>query len=226
MQLTHEATSRAVALTAQKLTELKEHRASLEDQVRAAKEETATVRCEAAAAQDASSKALEDLELTRRAEARAAEDMLMKERTEHRAEIEVLQATITTWQDKCAVTEAAAALAATEMNGIRASRSVANHDLHAARAHLAEVQQQAEDFQRRFLAERLERRRLQEELDDAVRKQNTTSITSTPRIEEIAEVENAPLLLCSKPSEKGVGTAPLPVPVVMRNTAAPFKLRN
>ncbi|KAL4517975.1 hypothetical protein Ndes2526A_g02341 [Nannochloris sp. 'desiccata'] len=68
------------------------------------------------------------------------------------------------WEQRCIQAEELAATSTQEAESMKAARSSVTHDLNSVRAQLGDVQLQAEDFQRRFLAERLERRRLHEEL--------------------------------------------------------------
>lgn len=80
------------------------------------------------------------------------------------AQVQKVRASAASWEERCTRAEEAAVAAAAESDAMRAARATAVSDLHEMRARLENVQRQAEDFQRRFLAERLERRRLHEEL--------------------------------------------------------------
>jgi kinesin family protein C2/C3 len=68
------------------------------------------------------------------------------------------------WKAAAEGAAAAAAAQAADGDAIRAARTVSAKELQALRSRLDTSQAQAEDFQRRFLAERLERRRAHEEL--------------------------------------------------------------
>lgn len=68
------------------------------------------------------------------------------------------------WEQRCIQAEELAATSTQEAESMKTARSSITHDLNSVRAQLADVQRQAEDFQCRFLAERLERRRLHEEI--------------------------------------------------------------
>lgn len=76
------------------------------------------------------------------------------------AELDRLRGDLTAETQRAAGLESALRVA----EGAAERRAAATQDLHCTRTRLEEAQRLAEDFQRRFLAERLERRRLHEEL--------------------------------------------------------------
>jgi len=68
------------------------------------------------------------------------------------------------WRQKLEIVQQTAHGNAAEAEAARSARISATQDVHALRSKLADAQALAEDFQRRFLAERAERRRLHEEI--------------------------------------------------------------
>jgi hypothetical protein len=105
------------------------------------------------------------------------------------------------WEQRCIHAEELAATATAEAESIKSARSSITHDLNAVRAQLADVQRQAEDFQRRFLAERVERRRLHEELQTL-----RGNIRVVCRVRPCLENKNKPLAV-SFPMEAAIRVA-------------------
>lgn len=180
-QIQNEATDRALMITVRKLGQLTQAVASLEAQLQQAQEALSAAQC---SAQTASEEAQSARELAAQAEATAAQvaaEMSLRVATEAagleaeratlaavasaaQAEAAGLRSEVALWKAQAEEAAAQAQSNIAEASQARAARAAATHDLHALRSQLADVQLQAEDFQRRFLAERLERRRLHEEL--------------------------------------------------------------
>jgi len=168
---------------------MKSQIASLEDELRAAQEESASARHRATLAQTTLTQRETQLQaeiekLTIKVETaetagiEAADKISALQYSLETATIDQLELATTKinleetqkaaleWEQRCIHAEELAATSTQEAESMKAARSSITHDLNSVRALLADVQGQAEDFQRRFLAERLERRRLHEELQN------------------------------------------------------------
>jgi kinesin family protein C2/C3 len=139
---------------------MKSQIASLEDELKAAQEESAAARRRATTMQTS----LTQIQAASTATLHQREAQLQEEIESLTLEAESAKILAEEWEQRCFEAEEIAATATAEADVIKTARSTITHDLNAVRAQLADVQRQAEDFQRRFLSERAERRRLHEEL--------------------------------------------------------------